>query len=213
MTIGAVFGLLILANILSPSFAGSAVVDLTDEDFDAKTSTGVWMIKVYAPWCPECRKLEPLWQAFAEEAEADGLSVGKVNGDSERALLARFRVNTVPRFYLLREGRTYEYMGPRNIMAFRSFATSGYRTAKPLPFHRAPNSALGRVIGRFYSLPRLGMRVYRLLRDQHGLSDTAIVLGFLAIPVVVGGLLICALDAMYLRRAKDEFGPEHEHQE
>ncbi len=63
------------------------------------------------------------------------------------------------------------------------------------------------------SIPALGMRLYRLLRHQKGMSDTAIVLSFLAVPVVLGGALICLLDAAYVRRARDEFGPEHEHQE
>ncbi|KAG2450642.1 hypothetical protein HYH02_004482 [Chlamydomonas schloesseri] len=202
-----------LASWLSLAAGAGAVVELTDENFDKETATGVWMIKVYAPWCSHCRQLEPLWQVFAEEAAADGVKVGKIDGTKERAMMARLRISAFPSIFLLREGRTYVYEGARNVASFRAFATSSYQAAKPLPFHRAPNSILGRAMGRLHSLPKLGMRLYRRLRDTHNISDTSIVLGFLAVPVAVGGLLICCLDAFYVRRARDEFGPEHEHQE
>lgn len=38
--------LLLLASWLSLAAAGGAVVELTDENFDKETATGVWMIKV-----------------------------------------------------------------------------------------------------------------------------------------------------------------------
>ncbi|KAG2489060.1 hypothetical protein HYH03_012496 [Edaphochlamys debaryana] len=171
------------------------------------------MIKIYAPWCSHCRQLEPLWKVFAEEAEADGVRVGKIDGTQERALMARFRVTAFPSLFLLREGRTYVYQGARNVASFRAFATSAFAAEKALPFHKAPNSLLGRLVGKLHGLPRIGVRLYRSLRHERGLSDTAIVAGFLAIPVAVGAGLICLLDALYVRRARDEFGPEHEHQE
>ncbi|GLI68518.1 hypothetical protein VaNZ11_012965 [Volvox africanus] len=213
MAYNAVLSLLLLAGLIVPAVAGKAVVELTDDNFDAKTSSGVWMIKVYAPWCIHCRQLEPLWQAFADEAEVDGVLVAKVNGDKERYLMSRLRVTGFPTIFLLRDGNTYEYNGPRNVDSFRTFATSGYKKSTAKPFYLAPNSIVGRAIGQLYGVPRLFRSVYRLLHEKHGLSDAAIILGFLAIPVAVGGVLICCLDALFVQRAKEEFGPEHEHQE
>ncbi|KXZ47180.1 hypothetical protein GPECTOR_37g186 [Gonium pectorale] len=204
---------LLLLGLVATLAAADRVVQLTDENFDSETSKGVWMIKVYAPWCSHCKQLEPLWRIFADEAVEDGVKVGKIDGTEERALMARLRVNAFPSIFLLRDGRTYVYNGPRNVASFRAYATSTYKTEKPLPFHKAPNSAVGRVIGKLHSLPHLGVRAYRALRQRHGLSDTAIVLGFLAVPVLVGAVLICALDAVYVRRARHEMGDEHEHQE
>ncbi len=60
---------------------GGSVVQLTDENFDALTASGVWLVKVYAPWCTHCRQLEPLWRVLGDEAKAAGtFSVGKVRG-------------------------------------------------------------------------------------------------------------------------------------
>ncbi|GFR52720.1 hypothetical protein Agub_g15273 [Astrephomene gubernaculifera] len=210
-------GALYLVGLLSSVAAGKGVIELTDENFDAETSTGVWMVKVHAPWCQACRQIAPLWEAFAKDPDTqqDGINVAEIDGTQQRALMTRLGVKAFPTLYLLREGRTYTYslQGPKSVAAFREFAVSGFRKATPLPFYQAPNSAVGRVIGRVVGLPDVGMRFYRRLKDDHGLSDTAIVLGFLAIPVAVGGVLICALDAMYVRRAREEFGPVHEHQE
>ena len=56
----------------------------------------------------------------------------------------------------------------------------------------------------------MAQRLYRVLRDEKGLSDTAIVLGFLSVPVVTGAILICLVDAVYVRRARDDM---HDHED
>lgn len=59
------------------------------------------------------------------------------------------------------------------------------------------------------SLPSIGRKVYRFLRHEKGFGDVTIVLGCLSIPVFTGAVLICMLDALYLRRAR----LEHLHEE
>ena len=55
--------------------AGTATVTskvevLTDEDFDARVSSGGdWLINIYAPWCKHCQQLEPVWKNVAERLE------------------------------------------------------------------------------------------------------------------------------------------------
>lgn len=55
--------------------AGTATVTskvevLTDEDFDARVSSGGdWLINIYAPWCKHCQQLKPVWKSVAERLE------------------------------------------------------------------------------------------------------------------------------------------------
>lgn len=204
--------LLLLHGVLLGSVvAGGSVVQLTDENFDALTASGVWLVKIYAPSCGYCRQLEPLWKVLGDEAKAAGtFRVGKVDGTKEKAILNRFKVTGYPSIYLLREGRTYTYSGARNVQAFQAFVMEGYKKEKAWPIHKAPNSLIGRVIGKVHSVPAITKRLYRVLRDEKGLSDTAIVLGFLSVPVVTGAILICLVDAVYVRRARDDM---HDHED
>ncbi len=59
-------------------------------------------------------------------------------------------------------------------------------------------------------MPAITQRLYRVLHEEKGLSDTAIVLGFLSVPVVTGAILICLVDAVYVRRARDDV---HDHED
>lgn len=80
--LGGVFAVCLLLALNTPGARSAetspVVTVITDDNFDNVTASGVWIIKVYAPWCTHCRQLEPLWQALGEEGAAEGVKVGKV---------------------------------------------------------------------------------------------------------------------------------------
>jgi len=51
--------------------SSSSVEVLTSANF-SKTEDGAWLIKFYAPWCPHCQALAPIWAAFADSAKEAG---------------------------------------------------------------------------------------------------------------------------------------------
>jgi thiol-disulfide isomerase/thioredoxin len=177
------------------------VVDLDDGTFDQLTRSGAWMIDIYAPGCIHCQKLEPTWRELANALEADGVRVAKIDGTRNRVLLMRFAVEGYPSIFLVRDGQAWQYQGSRTVPALRHFALSGHKASRPLPFHKSPVSAMGRTMGVLHSLPALARRAYAHFKDEKGFSDAAIIGGALAAPLALGGLAICALDAIYTRRA------------
>jgi hypothetical protein len=53
---------------------------------------------------------------------------------------------------------------PRPVPQLKGFALEGYKEAKPLPFHKSPVSAFGRVMGALHSFPALARRAYTHLK-------------------------------------------------
>ncbi len=59
------------------------------------------LLDFYAPWCGPCRSMEPTIRRLA----ADGYPVRMVNVDQESALARQFRVDSVPTYVLVVDGR------------------------------------------------------------------------------------------------------------
>src|SRR5262249_34482921 len=62
-------------------------VSLTAESFQklVTATQHSWFIKFYAPWCPHCKELKPIWDQVAKEM-AGKLNIGEVNCDAEPRL-------------------------------------------------------------------------------------------------------------------------------
>jgi len=85
-------------------------------------------VNFYAPWCHWCQKLEPVWEAFAERAEADrlGVSVVKVDCVANRELCVRMKIQAFPTLKFLKAGEVQppDYRMDRTVEAFTSFVQS-----------------------------------------------------------------------------------------
>lgn len=53
----------------------------------------------YAPWCPACRALEPVWVDFASWSDDLGIKVGHVDVTTSPGLSGRFMVTALPTIY------------------------------------------------------------------------------------------------------------------
>lgn len=53
----------------------------------------------YAPWCPACRALEPIWNDFASWSDDLGIQVGHVDVTTSPGLGGRFMVTALPTIY------------------------------------------------------------------------------------------------------------------
>ena len=59
------------------------------------------LLDFHAPWCGPCRSMEPTIRRLA----ADGYAVRMVNVDEESSLAQQFRVDSVPTYVLVLDGR------------------------------------------------------------------------------------------------------------
>ncbi|KAH7459772.1 hypothetical protein PRIC1_011033 [Phytophthora ramorum] len=113
------------ALALAAPRAQAAPVALTETTFDHETSSGVWFIKFYAPWCGHCKKLAP---TIDELSEASGdVRVAKVDCTTERSVCERFSVGSYPTLKVVAQGKSYDYNGRRDVPAMVAFATDGYK--------------------------------------------------------------------------------------
>eukprot|EP00879_Flechtneria_rotunda_P027064 GHRR01028926.1.p1 GENE.GHRR01028926.1~~GHRR01028926.1.p1 ORF type:complete len:186 (+),score=40.10 GHRR01028926.1:135-692(+) len=114
----ALLALVIVSTVVGTSHClnqDGDVVILGDTNFDQLTSTGVWLVDIYAPWCSHCQQLEPTWHALAREMDAHGVNVAKVDGMQNKVLMKRFGVVGFPSIFLLRDGQTWQYTGMRSV--------------------------------------------------------------------------------------------------
>ncbi len=93
----------------------SKVVDLTDADFDSKTSKGTWFLKFYTSWCGHCKKLAPIWEELAADVESDPVNhVAHIDCTENEATCEKFDVKSFPTLKLLKDGKLRDYNGPRS---------------------------------------------------------------------------------------------------
>lgn len=82
-------------------------------------------VNFYAPWCIWCQRLEPVWEAFAEEAERQGstVSIIKVDCVAERDLCMDQKIQAFPTLRLFTDGQPAppDYRDDRTVAAFMEF--------------------------------------------------------------------------------------------
>ena len=86
--------------------AAVSVLQLTDANFQAEVlecSTPV-LVDVWATWCGPCRPMAPM-MAWAAEAYAGRLTVGKLEADPNPASRDRMQVQGLPALVLFKDGQ------------------------------------------------------------------------------------------------------------
>lgn len=114
--------------------AASSLVFLDEDNFEAKTSEGVWLIEFYGPQCGYCKKLAPTWEELGHAVnpnnESMGFMVAKVDAHAGFKFTRLFKANPWPALKLLRDEKVYTFPEPRNfdmeLDDYIEFAQSGW---------------------------------------------------------------------------------------
>ena len=89
--------------------AGLAVEGVADglqmsvDTFHMAVASGDVLVDVGAEWCPPCRKMEPVIQAFLKENKA--VRLFKVDGGRDRDVMQAINATSLPTFILYKDGR------------------------------------------------------------------------------------------------------------
>ncbi|KAG9336725.1 hypothetical protein JZ751_003073 [Albula glossodonta] len=100
-TLQFMFGLVILSIQLTSRTALAKKDHLkviTDGNWE-EILEGEWMIEFFAPWCPACQQLQPVWNEFAEWGEDMGVNIAKVDVTEQPGLSGRFIITALPTIY------------------------------------------------------------------------------------------------------------------
>jgi len=87
----------------------SKYIELTNDNFEASTSTGVALVDFWAPWCGPCRMISPVIEELAEEFEGKA-AICKVNTDEQQELSTKFGVRSIPTIVFMKDGEIVDTM-------------------------------------------------------------------------------------------------------
>uniref|UniRef100_H3C309 Thioredoxin-related transmembrane protein 1 n=1 Tax=Tetraodon nigroviridis TaxID=99883 RepID=H3C309_TETNG len=127
---------------LSVSAKRERLKEVTDSNWE-EILTGEWMIEFYAPWCPACQQLQPVWKDFAEWGEDMGVNIAKVDVTEQPGLSGRFIITSLPTIYHCKDGVFRRYQGARTKDDFLSFVDEQkWKAVDPVSSWFGPSSFL-----------------------------------------------------------------------
>lgn len=106
---------------------GVHAFNLNEAEFDEfLESNDYTFVDFYAPWCIWCQRLEPVWEAFAEEVEKEDLNIAVVKVDcvQNSALCSKNQIRAFPMLKLFKgkEHQLPDYSSDRSVAAFMDFS-------------------------------------------------------------------------------------------
>jgi len=89
--------------------ADGSTLTLTQSNFESAVlkSTVPVLVDFWAEWCGPCRMISPLLEQIAKD-HAGKVVVGKVNVDQEQALAAKYGIQSIPAFFIFKNGEIAE---------------------------------------------------------------------------------------------------------
>ena len=81
------------------------IFDVTDESFTTEVEEykGTVLVDFFADWCTPCKMLSRVIDDVAESTQSD-IKICKVNVESEKELVKKFGIMTIPTLIVMKDG-------------------------------------------------------------------------------------------------------------
>lgn len=179
----------------------SLVQQLNEDNWDLML-TGEWMIEFYAPWCPACKALEPIWEQLASLKKNLNINVGKIDVTNSPGLSGRFMVTALPTIFHVNDGIFRQYRSPRDEASLIEFISKKTWTkVDPIPSWKSPTSFHMSILSQFFKLSQVLRGIHNKLLEDIGLPTWGSYLIFAVATIILGAILglfiVCLIDFIY----------------
>ena len=83
------------------------------------------VVLYYAPWCPHCKDIMPMWDNLKKKYASDGkVEVKKVDCEADPEQASKNDVKAFPTIILFKNGEKVQYEGDRNEEAVENFIST-----------------------------------------------------------------------------------------
>uniref|UniRef100_G3PE57 Thioredoxin-related transmembrane protein 1 n=1 Tax=Gasterosteus aculeatus aculeatus TaxID=481459 RepID=G3PE57_GASAC len=164
-------GFFLVAVLTSPPVSAKpdSLREVTDGTWE-EILTGEWMIEFYAPWCPACQHLQPVWKQFADWGEDMGVNIAKVDVTEQPGLSGRFIITSLPTIYHCKDGVFRKYQGARTKEDFLSFVDEQkWKAVEPISSWFGPSSFLMNSMSALFKLSMFIRRCHNYMTEQLGI--------------------------------------------
>ncbi|XP_023695675.1 thioredoxin-related transmembrane protein 1-like [Paramormyrops kingsleyae] len=174
---------------------------ITDDNWE-EILQGEWMIEFYAPWCPVCQQLQPVWSEFAEWGDDMGVSVAKVDVTEQPGLSGRFIITALPTIYHCKDGMFRRYRGARTKDDFLTFIDEKkWQDIEPVLSWFGPSSFLMNTMSALFKLSVFIRHCHKYLTEKMGIpvwgSYTIFALATLLSGLGLGLVLVFIADCVF----------------
>ncbi|KRT79750.1 Thioredoxin, partial [Oryctes borbonicus] len=175
---------------------------ILDENNWTQILEGEWMVEFYAPWCPACKGLEPVWKEFSTWADDLEIKVAQVDVTTSPGLSGRFMVTALPTIFHVINGQFRQYKATRDKDSFISFIEDKkWQIVEPISSWKSPASFQMSVVSYFFRLSQILRHIHNQLMEDFGLPTWGSYLIFAIATIILGALLglilVCCIDLIY----------------
>ncbi|KAF5901593.1 thioredoxin-related transmembrane protein 1, partial [Clarias magur] len=124
----------------------------------------------FAPWCPACQQLQPVWNEFADWSEDIGVNIAKVDVTEQPGLSGRFIITALPSIYHCKDGVFRRYQGARTKEDFLTFIEEKkWQNIEPVSSWFGPSSFMMNLMSALFKLSMFIRQCHAYLTEQVGI--------------------------------------------
>ncbi|KFM59884.1 Thioredoxin-related transmembrane protein 1, partial [Stegodyphus mimosarum] len=189
------FSIVVIPNVV---LSKGQVRTLGEETWHEMLS-GEWMVEFFAPWCPACQQLQPIWEEFGQWSDDLSIKVANVDVTQNPGLSGRFMITALPTIFHVKDGVFRQYRGSRDRDSFISFIEDKKWTKiEPVSSWKSPQSFQMSTVAYFFKLSMLLRSIHNTIVEDYGIPYWGSYIIFGLVTILVGALLglivVCVID-------------------